>query len=112
MRRSDRIGDAHAAGRRVVLWGGGSKAVSLLTTLGLTDEVQAAVDINPYKQGKYIPGTGHPVIAPQALTAQPPDLVVVMNPIYAGEVRKALVALNDSLFIGKPRGARTKHVMN
>jgi SAM-dependent methyltransferase len=90
----DRIGDAHAAGRRVVLWGGGSKAVSLLTTLGLTDEVQAAVDINPYKQGKYIPGTGHPVIAPQALTAQPPDLVVVMNPIYAGEVRKALAALD------------------
>jgi 2-polyprenyl-3-methyl-5-hydroxy-6-metoxy-1,4-benzoquinol methylase len=90
----DRIGDAHAAGRRVVLWGGGSKAVSLLTTLGLTDEVQAAVDINPYKQGKFIPGTGHPVVAPQALTAQPPDLVVVMNPIYAGEVRKALAALD------------------
>jgi SAM-dependent methyltransferase len=90
----DRIGDAHAAGRRVVLWGGGSKAVSFLTTLGLTDEVQAAVDINPYKQGKFIPGTGHPVVAPQALTALPPDLVVVMNPIYAGEVRKALAGLD------------------
>jgi SAM-dependent methyltransferase len=90
----DRIGDAHAAGRRVVLWGGGSKAVSFLTTLGLTDEVQAAVDINPYKQGKFIPGTGHPVIAPDALAAMPPDLVVVMNPIYVGEVRKSLATLD------------------
>ncbi len=69
-------------------------ATSFLTTLGLTGEVQAAVDINPYKQDKFIPGTGHPVIAPRALTAQPPDLVVVMNPIYAGEVRKSLAALD------------------
>jgi SAM-dependent methyltransferase len=89
----ERIGDAHAAGRRVVLWGGGSKAVSFLTTLGLTDEVQAAVDINPYKQGKFTPGSGHPVIAPGALVEQPPDMVVVMNPIYVGEVRRALASL-------------------
>jgi hypothetical protein len=55
--------------------------------------VQAAVDINPYKQGKFTPGSGHPVIAPGALIEQPPDMVVVMNPIYVGEVRKALAAL-------------------
>lgn len=88
-----RIGEAHAAGRRVVLWGGGSKAVSFLTTLGLGEEVQAAVDINPYKQGKFTPGSGHPVIAPGALIERPPDMVVVMNPIYVGEVRKALASL-------------------
>lgn len=89
----ERLGEARAAGRRVVLWGGGSKAVSFLTTLGLTEEVQAAVDINPYKQGKFIPGSGHPVIAPSALLDQPPDLVIVMNPIYTLEVRKALAEL-------------------
>ncbi len=82
-----------AAGRRVVLWGGGSKAVSFLTTLGLADEVQAAVDINPYKQGKFTPGSGHPVIAPAELRALEPDLVVVMNPIYTGEVRNLLAGL-------------------
>ena len=59
-------------GRSVVLWGGGSKAVSLLTTLGIGREVQAAVDINPYKQGKYMPGIGHRVIAPEALPAHDP----------------------------------------
>jgi SAM-dependent methyltransferase len=90
----DRISERYAAGQRVVLWGGGSKAVSFLTTLGLTDEVQAAVDINPYKQGKFIPGTGHPVIAPEQLRTAPPDFVVVMNPIYVDEVRRALAALD------------------
>jgi SAM-dependent methyltransferase len=86
----ERLADMRAAGRRVVLWGGGSKAVSFLTTMGLTDEVQAAVDINPYKQGKFTPGTGHPVIAPGSLLDEPPDLVIVMNPIYVPEVGKAL----------------------
>lgn len=89
----ERIRAAHAAGRRVVLWGGGSKAVSFLTTLQLGDEVWAAVDINPYKQGKFTPGTGHPVIAPSDLLDTPPDLVIVMNPIYVNEVTQSLNAL-------------------
>lgn len=88
-----RIADARAAGRRIVLWGGGSKAVSFLTTLGLGEEIDAAVDINPYKQGRFTPGTGHPVIAPRALVDNPPDLVIVMNPIYRDEVKAALSGL-------------------
>lgn len=88
-----RIADARAAGRRIVVWGGGSKAVSFLTTLGLADEIDAVVDINPYKQGRFMPGTGHSVIAPRALVDRRPDLVIVMNPIYREEVRAALSGL-------------------
>lgn len=90
---AERIRSAYADGRRVVLWSGGSKAVSFLTTLGLDHEVQAAVDINPYKQGKFTPGTGHPVVAPQSLVGQPPDLVIVMNRIYVQEVTRILDSL-------------------
>jgi SAM-dependent methyltransferase len=85
-----RVCSASAAGRRVVLWGGGSKGVSFLTTLGLSEEIVAAVDINPFKQGKFMPGSGHPVIAPEALFKQPPDLVIVMNPIYVEEIKSSL----------------------
>ena len=49
----------HAAGKRVAIWGGGSKCVSFLTTNGLGAEVAQVIDINPFKQGKYLPGTGH-----------------------------------------------------
>lgn len=83
-------------GERVALWGGGSKAVAFLTTLGLTDEVAAVVDINPYKQGKFTPGTGHAVVAPEDLLAHPPDAVIVMNPIYVNEVRSSLEAMGLS----------------
>ena len=85
-----RVRSAWKEGQRIVLWGGGSKGVSFVTTLGLTEEIAAVVDINPYKQGKFMPGTGHPVIAPMALIDQPPDLVVVMNPIYVREIQSSL----------------------
>jgi len=51
------------------------------------------VDVNPYKQGKFMPGTGHPVVAPKTLVDQPPDLVIVMNPIYVGEITSSLTDL-------------------
>jgi SAM-dependent methyltransferase len=89
----ERISTAWQAGRRVVLWGGGSKAVSVLTTLDLGPEVIAAVDINPYKQGKFMPGTGHRVVAPEELAELRPDLVIVMNPVYVDEVSKELTRL-------------------
>lgn len=78
-------------GRKVVLWGGGSKAVALLTTLGIkTDELEYVVDINPYKAGTYIAGTGQEIVIPGRLEQIRPDSVVVMNPIYKEEVRSLL----------------------
>lgn len=80
-------------GERIVLWGGGSKAVAFLTTLKLGEEVAYAVDINPRKQNAYLAGSGHPVVGPAHLKKEPPDRVIVMNPIYMDEIRRALADL-------------------
>jgi SAM-dependent methyltransferase len=77
-------------GQRVVLWGSGSKAVAFLTTLKIQDEVGFVVDINPYKHGTYMAGTGHEIVAPGFLQEYQPHLVVVMNPIYLQEIRQDL----------------------
>ncbi len=86
----------HASGKRIALWGGGSKCVAFLTTLGLKDEIDWIVDINPFKQGKYVPGTGHKIVSPETLrdAEAPPDLVIVMNPIYVNEIEVQLNSLN------------------
>lgn len=84
---------AHAKGEKVVIWGSGSKGVSFLTTLGLTKEVVAAVDINTYRQGKFMPGTGHEIVSPEALKQLKPDHVIVMNPIYVPEITAQLHGL-------------------
>jgi hypothetical protein len=54
-------------GKKLFVWGGGSKAVSFLTTLDLNDQIDYVVDVNPYKHGKFIPGTGHAVKSPETL---------------------------------------------
>ncbi len=87
---TDKVRQAYREGRRAALWGGGSKAVSFLTTNGLGPEIDRVIDINVHKQGKYMPGTGHVVSAPEALLSDPPDLVIVMNPVYLDEIRDAL----------------------
>ena len=81
---------AEADGKSVVLWGASSKAVGFLSAIGADHAVDAAVDINPFKQGKFLPGSGHPVIGPEALTDLKPELVIVMNPIYVPEIKEML----------------------
>jgi 2-polyprenyl-3-methyl-5-hydroxy-6-metoxy-1,4-benzoquinol methylase len=86
----NRLKSAARSGKRVALWGSGSKAVAFLTSLGLDDEVACAVDINPFRHGHFLPATGHTIVAPDELPEIGPDTVVVMNPVYRSEVRHAL----------------------
>lgn len=79
-----------ADGRRAVIWGSGSKCVAFVTTLGIKDEVEYVIDINPYRHGKFIPGGGHKIMPPQFLRQYKPDVVIVMNPIYRVEIQQTL----------------------
>lgn len=75
-----------ADGRRVAAWGAGAKAVGFLNMLQDRDVVARVVDINPHKQGKHLAGTGQQIVPPEALAEDPPDVVIVMNPIYRDEI--------------------------
>jgi SAM-dependent methyltransferase len=87
------LSDVARDGRRTVLWGGGSKAVAFLTTLDIRDEISYAVDINPYKHGTYLAGTGQEIVAPGFLREYQPDRVIIMNPIYLEEIRQDLLGM-------------------
>jgi SAM-dependent methyltransferase len=87
------LAEVHHRGKRAALWGSGSKAVGFLTTLDLHDEVSCVVDINPFRQGKYMASTGQPIIAPQDLYQFQPELVIIMNPIYRDEIERNLEQL-------------------
>jgi hypothetical protein len=94
-----RLGELAARGGRAVIWGAGSKGVSYLTNLrqwGAGDTIRYAVDINPYKTGKFMAGTGQQIVAPDFLVDYRPDLVIAMNPIYLGEIRATLDGLGLS----------------
>lgn len=76
--------------KRVVVWGSGSKCVAFLTTLGVTNQVDYIVDINPHRHGKFIPGVGKEIMSPEFLKDYKPDVVIVMNAIYCPEIQQML----------------------
>lgn len=86
----DRINQLKSDGKRIVIWGSGSKGVSFLTTLGITNEIEYCVDINPLKYNKYMAGTGQRIVSPEFLKSYQPDVVIVMNPVYCGEIQADL----------------------
>ena len=77
-------------GKRIAIWGSGSKCVSFLSALGIAEQVCAIVDINPYRHGKYLAGSGKRVVPPDALKGLRPGAVVIMNPIYREEIQRDL----------------------
>jgi hypothetical protein len=82
------VADLHAEGKRPVIWGSGSKCVAFLTTLGIDREIGCVVDINPRRHGKYIAGAGKRIMPPEYLREFKPGTIIVMNPIYKGEIAR------------------------
>ena len=82
--------DAQAKQEKVVVWGSGSKCVAFLTTLKTIDKIEYAIDINPHRHGKFIPGVGKEIMAPEFLKTYQPDKVIVMNAIYRQEISEML----------------------
>jgi 2-polyprenyl-3-methyl-5-hydroxy-6-metoxy-1,4-benzoquinol methylase len=86
--------ETRGVGERSVLWGGGAKGVSFLCTLGLGEEIDYVVDIDPQKQSMYMPGSGHRVVDPEYLREHKADLVLIMNNFYTVEIRENLARMN------------------
>jgi SAM-dependent methyltransferase len=88
-----RLREMQQAGRRTLIWGGGSKGVTFLNVLGGDSGIEYVVDLNPYKQGQYVAGTGQRVVAPEFLREFRPTDVIVMNPVYEAEIAASVRAL-------------------
>ncbi len=91
-----RLASLSSQGKRMAIWGSGSKCVSFLSSMGSDVEIDMVVDINPFRHGKWLAGIGKQVVAPGTLRSSPPDVVVAMNPIYCDEIRRDLDAMGLS----------------
>jgi SAM-dependent methyltransferase len=81
---------------RVVVWGAGSKGITFVNAVPGADRLAALIDLNPHKQGHFAPGSGTPVLAPEALRGQTVESIIVMNPLYREEIAAAAAALGLS----------------
>jgi hypothetical protein len=51
--------------------------------------------MNKRKQGKFIAGTGHPIVAPEGILGRDIRTIVAMNPNYADEIRRTVSQLGS-----------------
>jgi SAM-dependent methyltransferase len=88
-----RLKKLRQTGQKAVAWGAGAKAVSFFNILKIRDQIEYIVDINPYKHGKYLSGTGQKIIPPEFLQDYQPDVVIIMNSIYKNEIQHTIKEL-------------------
>lgn len=82
----------------IAIWGGGGKGnvfLNLVDPAGMF--VNAVIDINPEKTGKYIAGTGHKIISPEEIFAYKIKTILIMNEYYKDEINNRLknMEMND-----------------
>lgn len=76
-------------GRGIAIWGASHQALTLLSGLP-HDAVRVIIDSAPFKQGKYAPGSGAPVIAPTCAAVRIVDHIVIIASGYETEIATTL----------------------
>ncbi|HVJ16970.1 MAG TPA: class I SAM-dependent methyltransferase, partial [Polyangiaceae bacterium] len=88
--------DAKNQGKKVVGYGAPGKGNTLLNYCGIREDLlEFTVDRNPYKQGKFLPGTHIPIHAPERLDQARPDYVLILPWNFKDEIMKQLAHTRD-----------------
>ena len=71
--------EAKNEGKRIAIYGAAGKGNTLLNYCGIrTDFVEFACDRNPFKHGRFTPGTHIPIHPPERITETKPDYVLIL----------------------------------
>ncbi len=82
---------AKRQGKRVAGYGAPGKGNTLLNYCGIRgDFLDFTVDRNPYKQGKYLPGTHVPILDPSKIDEARPDYVLILPWNFKDEIMAQL----------------------
>jgi SAM-dependent methyltransferase len=83
-------------GRRVVGYGAPAKGNTLLNYCGVRrDFLDYTVDLNPHKQGHFLPGSHIPIRAPTAIAKDRPEVVVILPWNLRDEITEQLSFIGE-----------------
>ncbi|MBW7884310.1 MAG: methyltransferase domain-containing protein [Caldilineaceae bacterium] len=87
---------AREGGKRVAGYGAPGKGNTLLNYCGIrTDFLDYTVDRNPYKQGKFLPGTHIPIFAPERIRETKPDYVLILPWNFKDEIMEQMAYIRE-----------------
>jgi len=82
---------AKREGKRIAGYGAPGKGNTLLNYCGVREDfVDYTVDRNPFKHGKFLPGTHIPIYAPEKIAETKPDYVLILPWNLKDEIMKQL----------------------
>ncbi len=82
---------AKRGGKSVVGYGAPGKGNTLLNYCGVrTDFLDYTVDRNPYKHGKFLPGTHIPVLPPERIAQTRPDYLLILPWNFKDEIMEQM----------------------
>lgn len=88
--------EAKQSGKSIAGYGAPGKGNTLLNYCGIrTDFLDYTVDRNPYKHGKFLPGTHIPVFPPERIRQTRPDYVLVLPWNLRNEIRDQLSFIRE-----------------
>ncbi|MEO8000050.1 MAG: class I SAM-dependent methyltransferase, partial [Gemmatimonadaceae bacterium] len=83
--------DAKRQGKRVMGYGAAAKGNTLMNFAGIrSDLIDGVADASPHKQGRFLPGSRIPVVAPSAIDETKPDYIVIFPWNIRSEVEDQL----------------------
>lgn len=87
---------AKAARKSIVGYGAPGKGNTLLNYCGVgTDFIDYTVDRNPFKHGRFTPGTHIPICAPEAIFETRPDYVLILPWNLKTEIMEQMAGIRD-----------------
>jgi 2-polyprenyl-3-methyl-5-hydroxy-6-metoxy-1,4-benzoquinol methylase len=99
--------EAKRQGRSVVAYGAAAKGNTLLNFAGVgSDLIRCVVDLNPAKQGKFMPGSRIPIVGRDELIARRPDDLLILPWNLIAEIREqheGLARLGTRFVVAVPR---------
>jgi hypothetical protein len=85
-----------AAGRRIAAYGAAAKGNTFLNYCGTTtDDIVAVFDASPAKQGRFLPGSHLPVLAPAAVREVRPDDLLILPWNLKDEIMGQMAFIGD-----------------
>jgi SAM-dependent methyltransferase len=88
--------EAKGQGKRIAGYGAPGKGNTLLNYCGIrTDFLDYTVDRNPYKHGRFTPGTHIPIFPPEKIRETKPDYVLILPWNLKDEIAAQLACVRD-----------------
>jgi len=82
--------------KKIIAYGAAAKGNTLLNYCGIrSDLIEFVVDISPYKQGKYLPGSHIPIVAENEIKKYKPDYILILPWNIKEEIMKQLDYVNE-----------------